>query len=170
MLKYSVSLILITFALTSATSCSRSEPPSPQDESVARAAGDRNIALQGGPPPFNCHDLEALIPKNGSVEGKVCSQNKTVVNGWSEKCVATGQCNTPARLRELNGAAEAFCADWCAKKQCDYRYTARPKCDSSWCQNSRECQQNCDLPLLDTCYFQQPAPNYNCQCIEKVTG
>lgn len=170
MLKSTAGLILITLALTSVISCSRKEPDSRRDDSITREVGDLNMALQGGPPAFNCHELRAVIPKNGSVEGKLCSQNKAVINGASVKCVAAGQCNTQARLGELNNALEAFCADWCAKKSCDYQYAPRSKCDSIWCLESPLCQKNCDLPLRDSCSAQQPAPNYNCECIEKVTG
>ena len=141
-----------------------------EDESIARKNTDRSLAFQPAQRAFLCQDIKPLIPVGGSAEGKTCPENKTVINGWSETCVAAGQCNTPVRLGEINKAAEEFCADWCRRKNCDYKYTKRDKCDSSWCLNSKDCQANCGVPLLDTCYFQQAAPNYNCQCQEKVQG
>lgn len=124
---------------------------------------DRDLAKNPGGVAI-CHDIEALIPRGGKVEGPKCTDNKTVVNGWSEKCVANNACNTRQRRQETNQAARSFCADWCAAKKCDFSYSARSACDSSWCDDSRFCVANCDLPKLDTCYFQQPAPNYNCEC------
>ena len=156
-----IGVLLIMASLAGLSACA-------SDEAAARRAADRALALQAGPAPFKCHDLFPVIPVNGSVEGKTCPQNMAVVNGWSELCLAAGQCNTPARLAEINRAAEDFCADWCAKKSCAYRYTKRTKCDSSWCLNSKNCQQNCDLPLLDACFLQQDTPNYNCECKDKA--
>jgi hypothetical protein len=36
--------------------------------------------------------------------------------------------------------------------------------------NSNACQANCGVAMLDTCYFQQAAPAYNCKCEDKVQG
>jgi len=142
-----------------------------QPKAESRKTLDEMLALRPvQQQAFKCQNIEALIPEGHSVEGKTCPENKAVVNGWSETCVAQGQCNTPARLGEVNGAAEKFCADWCAKKKCDYKYTSRTKCSSSWCMNSDDCQKNCNLPLLDACFFQEATPNYNCECKDKVEG
>ena len=161
MRKLRVATLLVTAALVGLAGCVR-------DESAARRAADRTLTLQPGPAAFKCHDLLGVIPINEFVEGKTCSQNMAVVNGWSELCVAAGQCNTPARLNETNRAAEDFCADWCAKKDCGYRYTKHTACDSQWCLASNRCQQNCNVPLMDACFFQQAAPNYNCECKVRV--
>lgn len=150
-----LALLMLTAA------CNRTEP-------ADKEPGDRLLALQGGPVAFKCREIVPVIPVNGSVEGKTCTENKAVINGWSLLCVVDGQCNTPARLAELNQAAEDFCAQWCAKKNCAYRYTKRDRCDSSHCLQSKDCQKNCDGPLRDSCYFQQRAPNFNCQCLERV--
>ncbi|HEY7409929.1 MAG TPA: hypothetical protein VII13_04255 [Vicinamibacteria bacterium] len=133
-----------------------------------RAALDRERALRPGRVAPQCHELQAVIPAGGALEGPACPDNRAVVNGWSEKCVGSQQCNTPARRAELNQAAEAFCASWCAAKRCGYRYGARDACDSNWCMDSDFCRRNCDAPLLDTCYFQQAAPAYNCECLPGV--
>lgn len=123
----------------------------------------RQLALNPGG-ARQCHELRALMPAGGKVQGPNCVDNKAVINGWSEKCVANGACNPGQRRQELNQEARGFCANWCAAKRCDFVYTARSTCDSSWCLTSNFCQTNCDVPRLDTCYFQQTAPNYNCQC------
>lgn len=119
---------------------------------------------------FLCVDVEALIPKGESLEGKTCKENKAVVNGHSDKCLAEKDCNKAARLAEFNAAAEQLCADWCAQKSCDYDYAKRPDCDSYFCVASKLCRQNCDQPFLDHCSIQQSKPNYSCQCKDRVSG
>ncbi len=141
-----------------------------RDDSSQTEQNDRLLALRGGPVAFQCKEIDAFIPKREFVEGETCQENKAVVNGWSLLCLVANQCNTPARLAELNQAAEAVCAEWCAKKKCDYQYTKREKCDSSRCVNFADCQKNCNVPFRDQCYFQQAAPNFNCQCRERIQG
>ena len=113
---------------------------------------------------FQCHDVDAVIPVGGKVEGPNCTDNKTVLNGHSDKCVQNGQCNAQARVREFNAEAKQFCVDWCAAKKCDFSYTNRGQCDFGNCVNSNSCVQNCQVPLLDYCSIIQAAPNYNCEC------
>jgi hypothetical protein len=139
-----------------------------------QAADDRNrlLALMPDQPAFECNDIKVFIPmpqERHSVEGQKCEDNKAVINGWSRKCVAEGQCDTPARLAEVNKAAEDFCASWCAAKKCDYIYKKHDKCDlGADCYDSEDCRKNCDTPKRDCCYFIQAAPNFNCECRVKV--
>lgn len=162
MYKFLASFSVVGFLLIA---CASNTPNLDPDPSIAdRLNNNRQLALNPGA-ALQCHELRALIPVGGKLEGPDCIDNKAVINGWSEKCVANGACNTRQRRGELNQEAKSFCADWCAAKRCDFVYTARNACDSAWCLNSRTCQANCNLPLLDTCYFQQAAPNYNCQCV-----
>lgn len=135
----------------------------------AKVIADQQLAKNPGG-VRQCHEVEAVIPRGGKIEGPNCNDNKTVVNGWSEKCVANGACNAGQRRRELNQAAKTFCVNWCAAKKCDFSYMPRSQCDSSKCRDSRFCQTNCDLPKRDTCYFQQTAPNYNCECMDPPPG
>jgi len=125
---------------------------------------DMLAALQGGARAPQCTELKADIPTGGKVEGPICTDNKAVINGWSLKCVQNGQCNTATRLGELNGEAEQFCSNWCDGKGCAYTYSSLSQCDSSYCHTLNFCVQNCNSPLRDSCFFQQGAPNYNCEC------
>ncbi len=162
MYKFLASLSITALLLLA---CAPNNPKPDTDSSIADLLNsNRQLALNPG--ARQCHELRALIPIGGKIEGPNCTDNRAVINGWSEKCVANGACNTRLRRGELNQEAKSFCANWCAAKKCDFSYTARTACDSAWCLNSRTCQANCNLPRLDTCYFQQAAPNYNCECID----
>lgn len=160
-----IMLLVCISAVFELTGCAGSVA---RPDAMAREQGDRLSAIMPGAGGRTCHDIKALIPVGGAVEGPNCPANQAVINGWSVKCVQEGGCNTPARRNELNQAAEAFCAGWCADKGCGYTYGPRAECDSSWCLNSDFCVQNCDAPLRDACYFQQSAPAYNCQCMVQV--
>lgn len=156
---------LAVILILSLTACDEQRPDTTINadaELQAQRVKDQRIALN--PAAALCHEIQAVIPVGGKVVGPDCVDNKAVVNGWSEKCVANGACNTPTRKQELNSAAKSFCADWCAAKQCDFSYSSRSNCDSAWCLNSNTCQRNCNVPKLDACYFQQAGPNYNCEC------
>jgi len=131
---------------------------------------DRQVEQQPAQNGFQCVDIDALIPRGQSVEGKTCKENKAVINGHSDKCLVEEQCNQATRLAEFNQKAEAVCAEWCANKDCDYDYTKRDKCDSAFCVKYKDCQNNCNLPFLDHCSIHQAKPNYNCQCKDKVQG
>jgi hypothetical protein len=162
-------LLLTVLMIGLSFACHRSTPDFAKTE-----LEDTQKALRGGV-GFECKDIRALIPvdNNGKpmvVEGEKCTDNKAVINGWSRLCVPEGQCDTTKRLAEVNGAAEAFCAEWCSKKKCDSVYTQRSKCDSSHCDESADCKAKCDGPFRDSCYLQKAAPDYNCKCIERVNG
>ena len=163
-------LLLTTLVISVTFACQRPAPDNAHDQ-----LADERKALRGGAAKFECTDIIAVIPVDNAgqpmaVEGEKCSDNKTVINGWSRVCLGEKQCNTPTRLAEVNHAAETFCAEWCSKKKCDYVYTKRTKCDSSRCIASADCQQNCDGPFWDQCYLQKSAPDYNCNCRDRVNG
>lgn len=165
-MRFQLGGILLVAVLSGCTTVTSERSLSGLDPNLSsKILEDRALAKNPGG-ARKCHNLEALIPKGGKLEGPNCIDNKTVVNGWSVKCVANGACNTRQRRWELNQAAKSFCADWCAAKKCDFRYSARSACDSDWCLDSKFCQTNCNVPKRDACYFQQAAPNYNCECFD----
>ena len=163
-------LAFLAFLLTLCLgyACNREQP---SNETELREAQAREQTLRGAPLAFQCTDISAHIPtaKGSAVEGKTCKENKAVVNGWSLVCVLEKDCDTAARLAEVNQEMAKFCAEWCSKKQCAYIFTKTTKCDPGYCPENPLCVKNCDRPNRDTCMSYKKQPDFNCECIEKVT-
>ena len=112
----------------------------------------------GGPPPVErAAGFELLAPdtpflvlaaKSGSdcyaslvttiraQQGNNCTpgnpnQFVAEIAGWSEKCV--DGCQPAARLAEINTAAAARCAAFCAQKGCGAQYAPRAQCGNQNC-------------------------------------
>jgi len=95
------------------------------------------------------------------------NQAMAEIAGFSARCV--DNCDTPARLREVNAAAAGTCNGFCAQFKCAAQYAPRAQCGASACY-AGDPNCNAEWPLMDYCMLLQAAQVWNCQCVPDVTG